>query len=98
MNVKKVLLWFVLLDFAALTAWAVGHVGYVGIFEAGVASPGSIQILVDLVIALALVCVWMFDDARRRGVTPWPWIAATLFVGSLAPLVYLIRRESAAGE
>jgi hypothetical protein len=96
MNIRKMLLWFVLIDFAALTAWAVWHVGYVGIFEAGLASPGSIQVLVDLVIALSLACTWMIADARRRGVAAWPWVAATLLLGSLAPLVYLIRRESIA--
>ncbi|MFT4569312.1 MAG: hypothetical protein ACI8TX_000476 [Hyphomicrobiaceae bacterium] len=96
MNVKKILLWFVLIDFSALTAWAIWHVGYLGIFEAAMASPGSIQLGVDLVIALTLFMGWMVQDAQRRGVAAWPWVVATLFLGSLAPLAYLVRRESTA--
>jgi len=96
MNVKKILLWFVLVDFAALTTWSMWHVGYVGIWQAGLSSPGAIQVLADLCIAVGLVCAWIVADARRRGVAAWPWVTATLLVGSLAPLVYLIRREGAA--
>ena len=95
MNVKKVLLWLVLIDFALFTAWVMWEVGYIGIWQAGVASPGSWQVLLDLFICAGLICVWMIADARKRGVNAWPWVIATLFAGSLAPLAYLIRRESA---
>lgn len=70
--------------------------GYIGIWQAGIASPGSLQILLDLFICAGLICVWMIADARKRGVNAWP--IATLFVGSLAPLGYLIRRESAGSD
>jgi uncharacterized membrane protein len=95
MNAKKVLLWFVLIDFSLLTAWVIWQVGYFGIWQAGLGSPGAIQVLVDLGISVTLVAVWMIGDARSRGVSAWPWVVATLFVGSLAPLAYLIRRETA---
>jgi hypothetical protein len=95
MNVRKMLLWFVLVDFAALTTWSLWQVGYVGIWQAGLASPGALQVLADLGISVGLVCTWMIADARRRGVVAWPWVTATLLLGSLAPLLYLIRREGA---
>jgi predicted enzyme related to lactoylglutathione lyase len=51
------------------------------------------QILVDLAIALGLVCTWVAQDARRRAVPAWPWVLATAAVGSLSPLLYLVFRE-----
>lgn len=51
------------------------------------------QVLADLVIALSLVLVWMVRDARQRGVSPVPWVAATLLLGSFGPLFYLLARE-----
>lgn len=95
MNVKKLLLWFVLIDFALFSAWVMWEVGYLGIWQSGLASPGSLQVLLDLVICAGLICFWMIGDARQRGVNPWPWVVATLLAGSLAPLLYLIVRESA---
>jgi hypothetical protein len=97
MNLKKLLLWLVLIDFALFSAWVMWKFGYVAIWQAGIESPASLQILFDLFISAGLICVWMILDARKRGANAWPWVVATLFVGSLAPLAYLIRRESTAG-
>ena len=90
---KSILIAFVLFDFAALTGYSIYAVGYVGIFYAGTANWGAIQIFVDLVIACGLACVWMAVDARRRHVNPWPFIVVTLFMGTFGPLLYLLRRE-----
>lgn len=94
MNLKKVLLWLALIDFALFSTWVMWKVGYVGIWQAGLSSPGAQQVLVDLCIAAGLICLWIIQDARQRGNNPWPWVIGTLFLGSLAPLAYLIRRES----
>lgn len=93
MNWKVILLLFVIIDFGALTAWAIYEVGYFGIFEAGLAGPGAMQVLVDLVIVCGLACLWMLADARRSGLNPWPYVVITLFAGSFGPLLYLLRRE-----
>lgn len=94
MNWKKALLALVLIDFAVLTGYTVLQVGYVGIWQAGIADWGAIQILADLVIACGLIAVWMVIDARERGMNPWPYIAVTLVAGSFGPLLYLLRRGS----
>ena len=94
MNAKQIGLGFVLADFSALTAYAVYQVGYVGFFESLFGSIVGITVLADLVIALSLVMVWMGRDARQRGVSATPYIVATLLLGSVGPLLYLIRRES----
>lgn len=84
-----------LVAFGALTAVAVWVDGIGGIFGSIVSSWGSAQIFADLVIALTMVMVWLYRDARAQGRNPWPWIVATLAVGAFSPLVYLLVRASA---
>lgn len=50
--------------------------------------------LVDLSIALGIILVWMWQDAKHRGVSILPHILLTLTLGSVGPLVYLIQRAS----
>jgi hypothetical protein len=92
MNAKQIGLGLVLADFAALTAYAVYQYGYVGFFEALLANAVGLTVFVDLCIALSLVMVWMWRDARERGISALPYIVVTLFTGSIGPLAYLIRR------
>lgn len=93
MNWKTGVLVLVLLDFAALTAWAMYEVGYLGIFAAGLSGPGAMQIMADLLILGGLACIWMIADARARGANPWPYVLITLCGGSFGPLLYLLVRE-----
>ncbi|WP_199767891.1 hypothetical protein [Ketobacter alkanivorans] len=94
---KKLILWFVLLDFGVFSTYVMWEIGYFGIWEAGMASLGSWQVLIDLVIAGGLICTWMVVDARKREVNPWPWVVATFALGTLVPLTYLLVREYANG-
>ena len=79
--------------FGALTAAALWHHGYWGIFAPQLQSLAGGQVLADLVIALVLVLVWLYRDARSQGRNPWPWVVATLTLGSFGPLVYLLTRR-----
>jgi len=92
---KKSLLVVVLVLFGTLSAFALREHGYVGIFLSPLGSLASTQIFFDLVIALSLVMVWMWQDAKATGRNVWPWIAATLAFGSFGPLFYLLTRKSA---
>jgi uncharacterized membrane protein YfcA len=83
----------VLVLFGALTAAALWHHGYWGIVAPHFQSFGAAQVFADLVIALVLVMVWMWRDAKATRRNPWPWIAATLALGSFGPLVYLLTRR-----
>lgn len=99
MSGKQILLWLVLIDFAALTAYVVVQHGYLGFFELALANWATRLMAFDLVIALSLIALWMLRDARERGASAWPYLALTLFFGAAGPLLYLIRREaSSAGE
>jgi hypothetical protein len=70
---SRAVLMIVLVAFGALTAVAVAQHGVLGIFAWQLQNTAGLQVLVDLVIALSLFLVWMWDDARRTGRNPWPW-------------------------
>jgi len=93
MNGKQIGLTVLLLDFLALTGYAVYQYGYLGFFELVTANVATITAFVDLLIALTLIIVWMIRDARARGISPVPYVLLTLALGSAGPLAYLIRRE-----
>lgn len=93
MNLRTFLLILILANFALLSGYAMYQVGYSGIWQAGFSSWGAMQILVDLVIVCLLASVWMIQDARARGQSPWIYVLITLVAGSFGPLLYLLRRE-----
>jgi len=86
---KRTLAIIVLIPFTLLTAYAVAQVGYIGIFDYHRHSPAGWQVMADLVIALLLVLSYLVPEARKAGRNPWPWVVLTLFLGSIAPLLYL---------
>lgn len=95
MNKKLLILYFVFIDFVIYTGYVVWQEGYFGFVDMALASRWGTQVFLDLVIACLLVCSWMLWDAKQRGANAWPYVIATLFTGSIAPLWYLIRREHA---
>lgn len=90
---ERTCLLITLILFAALSAVAMNEVGYVGIFMSPLQGLASMQIFVDLVIALTLVLVWMWRDAKATGRSIWPWMLVTLALGSFGPLLYLLTRR-----
>lgn len=93
MSLRMLLLLVVVALFGLLTVEALLDVGYVGIFTPHFQSWGGGQVLADLVVMGALVCIWMVRDAPRHGLSSWPFVVATLLAGSFGPLAYLIVRE-----
>ena len=73
-----------------LTVLAVINDGANGFPNAIVYSWTSLQIWLDLVIAVLLWCAWVVVDARAAGRNPWPWIIAALIVGCFSPLLYTL--------
>jgi hypothetical protein len=104
MTRKEIVLWLVLADFVALTAYVVAQAGLSAFVPAAIEitrqSPWGLQLLVDFGIAIALILAWMVTDARARGFAAWPYMLLTLCRGTIGPLAYLIRRErqAAAGR
>ena len=95
MTKKLLILYVIFFDFVAYTGYVVWQDGYFGFLEMATASLWGGQVFLDLVIALMMFASWMFVDAKERGVNAWPYFIGTLFLGSIAPLWYLIRREHA---
>jgi len=94
MNSKQIGLSAVLASFVALTLYAVYHHGYVAFFQLHTFNAIGVQIFVDLVLALCIILWWMVRDARTRGISPIPFVVLTLALGSIGPMLYLIRRAA----
>src|SRR5256885_16842379 len=73
MNGKQLVIGIVWLGFAALTAMVFIHDGAAALslpFD----SYTNMTTMIDLLIELALVSIWMYFDARKRGTTAIPFI------------------------
>ncbi len=86
----KVLLSLVLIDFLALTGYVLYHYG-LGFLDVVVSNSVTALITFDLLIALSMISVWMWRDARSRDINPWPYVVLTLCTGSAGPLLYFIK-------
>ncbi|MFT4518090.1 MAG: hypothetical protein ACI9JM_000467 [Halioglobus sp.] len=89
MNTKRLRAIIIFVPFMALTVYSIAEVGYIGLFEYQLQSSAGWQVFADLAIVLVLVLSWLVPVARREGRNPWPWVVATSFLGSIAPLAYL---------
>ena len=69
------------------------EVGYVGIWASTLESWSSLQVILDLLLCVSIAFTALTRDARERGVTLWPWMVGTLFLGSPVLLAYLVVRE-----
>ncbi len=76
--------------FGAFTMVAMWQVGYVGIWQAGLANWGAAQVLADLVMMSLVVLFLLQRDARAQGRRLWPFALITLAAGSFGPLLYLL--------
>lgn len=94
----KPLVFLVLMAFGAFTVTAIWLEGFGGIFGSITNSLGSMQIFIDLIIALLLVMVWMWRDAKQKERNIWPWLVLTLIAGSFGPLLYLITDQMKPSE
>lgn len=83
-----------LVPFGALTAVALWQHGYWYILSQNFKNTAAAQVFTDLVIALALVAIWMWRDARACGRNPWPWLLITMLFGAFGPLLYLLWRTT----
>lgn len=98
MSARLLVLLAVILAFGALSALALMEAGYLGIFAQHFETYAGMQVLSDLVIVCVLAIVWMVNDAKTSGVTPWPFVVLTLAAGAFGPLFYLVAREVKAGS
>jgi len=86
----RIVVGLILLAFADLNFYVVSQYGYSGFLELATANAATVAVLVDLTLALTFVSIWMWRDARRRGITVAPFLAVTALLGSIGPLLYLV--------
>src|SRR5436190_1638160 len=92
----KLVAGIVLALFLSLHAVAFYEVGLQGLFRVThEVNAWSYVFATDLVISLACVATWMVRDAKKRGVSAIPYLVLTVALGSVGPLLYLLRRDSA---
>jgi hypothetical protein len=87
----------ILAGFGAFSLWVVYGHGYTGFLTLAGREPWALQMLLDLVLGLSFAVGWMRGDAKRRGLSAWPYIVVTLFLGSIGLLAYVVRRGLGAG-
>jgi len=92
LRTKTLVAALLLAAFGAYSMWVVlGH-GYTGFLALASREPWGMQMLLDLVIACSFGIGWMTADARKRGITTWPFIVTTVFLGSVGLLGYVVWR------
>jgi hypothetical protein len=82
----------VLAAFGAFSIWVVAGHGYTGFLSLAAREPWGLQMLLDLVIACSFGIGWMIHDARKHAIKTWPYVVATLLLGSIGLLAYVVRR------
>jgi hypothetical protein len=87
---RRLLAAIVLVPFLAYSLWVALTCGFMDLFDVAAREPWAAQLLLDLVITSAFSVQWMIRDARVAGRNPWPFVVATLAVGSVAVLVYIV--------
>jgi nitrate reductase NapE component len=83
----------VLAVFGVFSIWVVATHGYFGFIALAGREPWALQMLIDLVISAAFAVGWMIGDARKRRIATWPYIVATVLLGSIGVLAYCVRRS-----
>ncbi len=90
----RTVLILLLAAFGAFSTYVMWEVGYLGIWQAGMASPGAWQVLLDLVIMSFIALGFIWRDARLTGRTVWPFALLTVAAGSFGPLLYLLLKPT----
>ena len=85
--------------FLAFTAYSIEVVvtqGFVALFESHAQFGWESQVFLDLVIAVIAFNTFAWPDAKKRGIAYAPYLVATVLLGSIGVLAYLIHREARA--
>jgi hypothetical protein len=92
MTARSLVCLALLVPFLALTAFVLATDGLLGFYREALSGPSTVLMGVDLTLALGLVLVWMWQDARESGTPFVPYFLVTLAIGVAGPLAYLIHR------
>lgn len=89
----RIILATVLVLFSIYTGWIVWEFGYTSVFEVSFREHPSTQVVVDLFVTGGILLLVMILDNQRSG-RPFrkvlPFALATIFAGSIGPLLYFL--------
>lgn len=88
----KLVLALVLAAFTAFSCWVTWQEGYWGFLHLARRELWGAQVLGDLGISLFLLLGYLRRDAAARKIPFWPLVVGTVFLGSIAPMTYLLVR------
>lgn len=97
MSIRRILLGLAFVAFVAEATAVTWMTGIGGSIEALLANPVTRFVTAELAICLAMLCVWMWRDARQRGISVLPYVVATLALGGGGPLLYFAMHPERAG-
>lgn len=94
---KRMLPLVTLLAFAGYTGWVMlgAEQSLLDFGLSLMSRPDTAQVVIDLYLMAALACIWMYQDAVRRGKSFFyvlPFVVLTLIFVSIGPLLYLVIR------
>ena len=95
---KNVVVMLVGLPFLLLTLKALLEFGYVGTLQQGMQNSATQQITLDLIIAGGFGVGWMWHDAKRKGLSFWPFVVLVVPLGSVGFLAYFAYQAYATRE
>ncbi len=81
------------IGFLALTGYVIVEYGFPGFYREVTQNAATLLCFVDLAIALVLIMIWMFRDAKKHGRNPLLYALITISIGSAGPLFYLLGRK-----
>lgn len=87
---------FTFVAFTTYTLFVMAGNGVLGFLSLAANDPWGMQLLLDLGVMLVLFSIWLLRDAKARGLPGWPYVLATMTMGSIGALGYLVHRELAA--
>lgn len=92
MSLIKWIVAITLLEFSVFTVYAVSQIDGLQSLQAAFTGDWMVmQVFIDLVLCLVLIAAWTWQDARRRGINPVPYIVLYCFTGSIGVMIYLLR-------
>lgn len=92
LRVKALVAAVILAAFSAYSLWVIAGHGYTGFLSLAGREPWAMQMLLDLVLACSFAIGWMRADARKHAMPSWPFFVATIFLGSVGLLAYVVCR------
>ena len=90
MSIRRILLGVAFVAFVFEATAITYMTGIGGAIDAVFASPVTTFMMVELTLCLVMLCVWMWRDAKQRGINAVPYLVATALLGGAGPLLYFV--------